>query len=71
MTTLSLADAAQNFNSIQRDLVNQAYASSSGWVGFLDALAEMESHSNYGALNSMGYAGMYQFGDALLNQMNF
>jgi Ca2+-binding RTX toxin-like protein len=71
MTMRSLADAAQNFNTIQGDLVSQAYASNGGWVGFLDALAEMESHSNYGALNSMGYAGMYQFGDALLNQMNF
>ena len=69
MTTL--ADAAQHFNDTQGPYVEEAFQGSGGWVGFLDALAEMESHSNYGALNSLGYAGMYQFGDKLLNEMNF
>ena len=31
------------------------------WLGFLEALGEMESDGTYNAINSAGYSGMYQF----------
>jgi hypothetical protein len=34
---------------------------------FANALAQAESGGNYGAVNSLGYTGKYQFGDARLD----
>ena len=73
MTIYTLPQSAINFINIKGPYVEEAYQGSSGWLGFLDALGEMESGGagGYGALNPYGYAGMYQFGDTLLKSMNF
>jgi len=54
MTHLVAIDA-QKFFDIKEWYVKQAHDSSSGWVGFLDGLSEMESGGvgGYGASNQI------------------
>lgn len=39
------------------------------FIGFREALAHKESRGNYGAVNSLGYLGKYQFGKGTLRTM--
>jgi hypothetical protein len=40
-------------------------------IEFLSALAERESASDYGAVNTLGYLGKYQFGEAALIDLGY
>ena len=46
-------------------------AAPKSYDAFLDALGERESSGNYGAVNTLGFLGKYQFGEAALTDVGY